>query len=186
MLLKQSLDWLGRKWTFLFRVVPDRVVLQGGFGNRCHDGRYVLFLDYDETPLEWIDEEIVLLQTLFRLGNAYVFATKHGFHVVFLEKHLLLDIIDMMKVTSCDAQYKDIPLYYGRRVWILRTTNKRNEKICYVGVKKHVCNYERSLAHKAYLQTFFDIPDEDFVGGGTFDEYRSLTVGYYRVSNHKN
>lgn len=180
------------KWhmNFFTRIIKQKNHLLYGVGNRCKDGTYILFLDYDETPLSWIKEEINFLQKRYDMliSTAYIFETRKGFHVVFLDKNDLEDVIEMMKITSCDKHYKEIPLYYGRRTWVLRQSPKPNEQLKYIGcVRKgkeliqSTLNV-RSLAHKNYLQQMFNIPEEDFfIKGHDFDEETQITMAYYKV-----
>lgn len=158
-----------------------------GMGNRCGDGRYVLFLDYDGTPVEWVIDEISLLHEFFPglLGSAYLFRTKHGLHVVFLEKHSIGCIVDLMGVTSCDQRYKGVPLQYARRVWVLRQSPKKGEKLSYLGVvpSPRPSAQTRSTAHKLYLQGTFGIKEQDFKNGGRWDEEKDIILGYYKVND---
>lgn len=183
MQLKQQVKVFGKVVSLWFRIMPERTTLMYGFGNRCKDGRYVLFLDYDDTPLEWIKEEIRLLQeATLLLGNAYLFKTKNGYHVVFLEKLFLGQIKDFMDMTSCDKSHREIPMLYGRKVWVLRQSPKKEEKITYLGVERRFCVLERSAPHAAYLQQFMSVPMDD-IGelNGKFDTEENVLMAYYRI-----
>jgi hypothetical protein len=107
---------------------------------------------------------------------------------VFLDKNDLEDVIEMMKITSCDKHYKEIPLYYGRRTWVLRQSPKPNEDLKYIGcVHKDKSAIQstlniRSLAHKNYLQQLFSIPERDFADkNNLFDDETIITMAYYKV-----
>lgn len=188
MLFKQHWMFLGRKVSLILRVVRERTVLQYGMGNRCRDGQYVLFLDYDSSPQSWVEQEVRLLQERYRsqLGNAYVFKTKNGYHVVFLEKSVFGMITKMLQSTTCDKAYQDVPMYYARKVWVLRQSSKNAETIQYLGVLKAKANRERSRAHRSYLQKFYGIPTKDFTGGGEYDLHETLIMAYYRVTEAAN
>lgn len=186
MLLKKTLDLFGWHLNVLFRAVPERKVLHFGMGNRCNDGKYVLFLDYDHLPLEWVEEEILLLQDL-GLGNAYVFKTKHGIHVVFLEKYYLGLMSNLLDVTSADKNYKSIPMQYARKIWILRQSNKKDESIEYLGVRKKRGLPEKSLAHASYLYAFMKVPLIDIeLSLGDWDKETDVTMGYYKIAERNN
>jgi hypothetical protein len=174
---------MGRKLSFIFRNVKERSLLQYGFGNRCTDGKYVLFLDYDDTPLEWVLEELRLLQRTFKneVGTGYVFQTKNGFHVVFLEKHFLGRIVDFMNVSSCDKNYKEVPMQYARRVWILRQSKKKDEEIKYLGAYIAKADIIKSLAHRLYLHQMMNVPIADMPSHKWFDTEKNLYMGYYRI-----
>jgi len=158
-----------------------------GMGNRCNGGLYVLFLDYDGTPIEWVLEEVRMLQERYRglLGSAYLFRTKHGVHVVFLEKHPIGEIVEMMRLTSCDLQYQHVPMKYARRVWVLRQSPKKDEQLEYYGVVPSEIKgvVDRSRAHKLWMKANYSIPEKDFERGGTFDLETDIIVGHYHVSD---
>lgn len=186
MILKNEVTIFGKQFSLILRVFPEKTVITGGFGNRCKNAEYILFLDHDDTPEHWIREELKLLQKNFPLGNAYLFRTKRGHHTIFLEKFPLCDITEMMLVTSCDAHYKSIPMFYGRRMWVLRSLEKKNETIKYLGVIKNHSDIERSLAHKEYLKNIYKVPEKDFAGNGKFDKEKDLTLAYYKISEKNN
>lgn len=190
MLLNIKFDLWGFHINWYWKVQREKRDLMWGVGNRCKDGRYVLFLDYDDTPQEWIIDEIGLLQHRYAdlLGTAYLFSTKHGTHVVFFEKHTLDKIYEMMTKTSCDNNYTMIPMHYGRRTWILRSSKKKDETIEYVGCVHHPntpSSVERSNAHRVYFQDLYPIPDKDFNdGGGEWDKEDTLTMAYYKIHDN--
>lgn len=185
MLWKWSFKFFGTQYQFLTRVTPARETFHYGVGNRCHDGRYVLFLDYDDTPYDWIIEEIKLLQTMTQLGTAYLFKTRKGHHVIFLEKFYLGNIVEMLRMTTCDYQYQNVPLFYGKKLWVLRSSNKKHEELKYLGCVPNPNDAlylrERSLAHKNYLIVKYAVPPEDFLRGGRFDDFEELSLAYYYI-----
>lgn len=190
MLLKKTLDCFGFHVNLLFRVVPERTDLMHGMGNRCVGGKYVLFLDYDHMPLEWVREEIELLQQTYgpMLGNAYLFQTKNGIHVIFLEKHFLGKIKEFMDMTSCDKNYKEIPMQYSRKIWILRQSSKKGEAIKYLGViNSKPSIVEKSRAHALYMRRYMNVPVKDLEFSlGYWDIEKELTMGYYKVAAQNN
>ncbi len=133
-----------------------------GVGNRCHDSTYIVFLDYDDTPLDWIREEIILLQKLYELGTAYLFKTGNGFHVVFLEKCTLGALIDILDATTIDKNFRDVPMKYGGKIWVLRQTEKDGETIKYIGPMFQQSKSIKSWAHKEYLRKTYKIPRNNF------------------------
>lgn len=176
-----------KEWLFYFRVQPKREVLHYGVGNRCHDGRYVLFLDYDHTPLSWIREEITLLQEYYNVGPCYLFKTKHGIHVISLEKFHLRELISIMGATSIDQNYLTVPLMGGAKIWILRQSEKKGETITYLG-KQHadtILPREHSRAHAEYLGRFCGVPKRD-LPRENLDNGKDLILGYYRISEPNN
>lgn len=188
MIAKWNFNFLGRTYNLLFRSVKEKKVLHYGVGNRCKNGQYVLFLDYDDTPLEWVEEELLLLQKRFEflLGDAYLFKTKNGIHVIFLEKHHLGRIIQMMDMTSCDKNYKTVPLLYARKVWVLRQSEKKGEDIRYLGKLSSPSTWDRSKAHALYLEQFCKVPHTDLVLNGALDDQDTVTMGYYHITERNN
>jgi hypothetical protein len=174
---------------WIIRIIKQKKHLLYGMGNRCKDGLYILFLDYDDTPLEWITEEIKLLQKRYSMliSTAYIFKTRKGYHVLFLEKNDLEDVLEMMRITSADKQHREIPLYYGRRIWVLRNSPKKQETINYVGcvhnVNKTATLNLKSNAHKEYLKLLYKIPNKDFGKQIDFDNENNLTLAYYHVGD---
>ncbi len=187
MFYSTTFNLFGRKNSLILRSVKEKSVLMYGFGNRCKDGKYVLFLDYDNTPYNWISEEIGLLQEMFSLGTAYVFQTKNGYHVVFLEKYTLKQIISFLDVTSCDKNYKTVPLYYGRKIWVLRTSPKVDEELRFIKAHHPLLPNieEKSLAHSMYLAKFYDVPLED-LPIQHLDGQENLTLAHYKIGSENN
>lgn len=180
MFWKLNFNVLKKEVNLLFRIVPKREVMQFGVGNRCRDGTYLVFLDYDSTPYEWIREELLLMQRIFGLGTAFIFKTKHGWHVIFLEKLPLGLVIDVLKMSTVDMRYREVPMMYGRKIWILRQSKKRNEKSRYWAKIPQETLFVRSRAHARYLVSMCGVP-RGSIGRGTFDEEDNLTLGYYRT-----
>lgn len=188
MLFKQQWNIGKQQLSFFVRWMPQRSDLMYGVGNRCTDGRYVLFIDYDDTPLEWVEEEIKNMQeNELGLGNAYFFKTKRGVHVIFLEKHTLGMICRFLDMTSCDKNYKTVPMQYGRKLWILRQSPKRGEEITYIGIKKKRTIIEKSQAHAFYLNRHMNVPLKDIeLHIGSWDKNLDLTMGYYKIAERNN
>lgn len=188
---KTSFNIFKTHFQFYTKVERKKEQFVFGYGNRCADGRYVLFLDYDKSPLQYIQEEIRLLQSVSPLGTAYVFRTRHGYHVVFLEKMTLGTIVNLLQMTTCDYNYKEIPLKYGRKVWVLRSSRKKGEGdgIKYIGAYPPITTVnamtlpERSNAHKLYLCQEHGVPSDDVKDGGAFDQENTITLAYYYVDD---
>lgn len=185
---KLSWSFFGRQFRILLSADRKKDDLMLGMGNRCMNGEYLLFLDYDGTPVEWVHDEIKLLHQRFEglLGNAYLFRTKRGIHVVFLEKHSLGVITQMLDMTSCDQYYKSVPMRYARRVWVLRQTPKKNEELSYLGcvnVGYKTSLAKRSTAHRLWLQNHFTIPVKDFVSAAHWDGEKEIILGHYFIDD---
>lgn len=182
-----TIPFLGTNHHFLYKTIKERKEFHYGIGNRCEDGKYVLFLDYDDTPDEWIREEIKLLQDNTQLGTAYIFQTKNGCHVLFLEKFYLAEILKLMNMTSIDPRYKNVPLQYGKKLWVLRSSNKKNETIKYLGYKYKLSPLERSRAHATYLTRILGIPrDHLAMDESPLDTSTGVVLGHYKIHRANN
>lgn len=170
-----------------------------GITSRCDDGLHVMFLDYDlATPdrLEFVANDVQFLQNLYGAGTAYVFATRHGFHVMFLEKHYIDETYDLMRHSASDMGHHTVPMYGVTKQWVLRVTKKRGEKkIRYLG-KIDVPTpppFERSRAHANFLYDYYNVPEEHLrcKTGQWFDDnnnVRFVTYPKKRTTNinHRN
>lgn len=179
-------SFFGKDFYLKLSIINHRGAWLWGVGNRCIDGQYVLFLDYDGTPYDWIVEEIKLLQDTFYLKNFYLFKTKRGFHVINLQKHSLKELIDILNYTSADEGFRAAPLQYGRKIWTLRGMNKPDEEITYIGqISREEKSFsECSLPHRMYLQARFRLSDNAFEGM-IFDVQKDFYYSYYMIPLRK-
>jgi hypothetical protein len=186
----QGITMFGKRFTFVVSVYSDRTKLHYGIGNRCDDGQYVPFLDYDESPLEWVYDEIGLLQEKYALGSAYVFRTKHGYHVMFLDKVTLAVLMELLDCTTVDKRFRKIPLQYARKIWVLRQSNKKGEVIEYLGVVKNERDtfHRLSRAHALFLREYSGVPSSDvrIETDGRYDETENIIIGYYKIGERGN
>jgi len=129
-----------------------------GITNRCKDGQFVLFLDYDNVPLPWIQEELRNLQKTYNVGDIHIFKTSKGFHVINTEKRSFTDILFLMKKTSCDPLYIDIPLRYGKKAWTLRLSDKKGkDKTKFVQTLKNEIRRETSKPHNWLIKELYGV-----------------------------
>ncbi len=177
---------LDRKIHAILKTTEIRKNFHYGIGNRCHDAKYLVFLDYDDTPLEWIHQEIKLVQDHTLLGTAYIFKTKHGHHVIFLEKFYFDDMITILGMTTIDQRYRNVPMRYGHKVWILRNSRKKDETIKYMGYLYKESPLIKSSPHAKYLVDILGIPKEHLEQGDEkYDPYTELILGYYKIPNER-
>jgi len=138
---------------------PMRKTLVQAYTNRCHDGRYVLCLDYDRQPCEWIIEELRRLQLDFQLSDFWLFeSSPESYHAVCLDKLFYRELIDIMRCTTIDERYTTVPTKYGKKVWSLRYSQKNGSSIRFVGRLRSNSTREQSLAHSILLQKLYNIP----------------------------
>ena len=133
------------------------------------DGKYIVFLDYDRMPLEWVETELQRLQSDFSLGNFYVFeSSKDSYHAVCFDKLTLGEYVTVLKNSSVDPKYIDVPLNWGKKIWTLRLTDKEKpiKFIKTILTPQFRKTREQSNAHKQVVALLFDLkipltnPDE--------------------------
>lgn len=127
-----------------------------GITNRCKDGKYILFLDYDNIPLDWIIDELKYIQIYYKLSSIYIFSTDHGFHAICFDKLPLYKVVDIMRSTSIDPNYANIPLKFGRKLWTLRLS-KKEDPIKIVAVIESNSRREKSYAHSLFIAKWHKI-----------------------------
>ncbi len=165
---------LGLDMRWYFSIFKSFTAWKTGITNRCKNGQYVLFLDYDNVPLQWIIEELSYIQKTFRMGDLHIFKTSKGYHVVNTEKRSFNIIVDMMKSTSCDVNYINVPLRYGKRVWTLRVSDKKGKaKTRYIHTIKGVNRRETSTPHNMLLKRLYGVKTSERRGDGKKHFYKS-------------
>jgi len=108
------------------------VVVRGVTNKVGH--RYVVFLDYDYDEKHSIYSEVSSLQAEWGLGNAYLFKTSKGYHVIFLDLLSYGEFKAILNASSCDDAYKQVPQQNNARAWVLRITDKKDNIITYEDV----------------------------------------------------
>lgn len=114
---------------------------------------YVLFLDYDINDYKLIVEEIESLQKDYKLGNAYVFITKKGFHIIIPDLLTYQEHKKIIESTSVEYAYKKVPQQNNKKVWVLRITPKKNNNNIepYMIIKSKYNKRKKSKPHTNYL-----------------------------------
>ena len=159
-----------------------------GYTNRCQDGSYVIFLDYDNIEYEWLINEINYLQEMYRLGDFYIFSSSENcFHVVCLDKVPLEYYLKILRSSSVDPNYINVPLYSGRKIWTLRVTDKTSDKrigknkkgiIDFKAVVVGSSIFKQSKAHTVFVENHF----EGFINmGNNLDELEELILARYPI-----
>lgn len=148
-----------RHFSFNFRTYKELNHYVAGITNKCRDGSYVVFLDYDDVPLEWIQEELKLLIDLFQIYHFHIFKTGNGYHAICTNKVSLRDLVEIMRESSSDDAYKWVPLKRARKVWTLRTTEKDGNKPEFVTTIRSLDHHqgEQSKPHNEILRKLFNI-----------------------------
>jgi len=130
-----------------------------GYCNRCQDGKYIVFMDYDRIAFEWLTQELQVLQDAFKLGDFYIFESSSGcYHVVCLDRLSFFDYVTLLRNSSVDRDYIDVPLKYGKKVWTLRFTEKNNAPVRFAGmIQSKYKAREQSLAHAKVLNSLYNL-----------------------------
>lgn len=119
--------WVGLQVTAAMKKREGKKVM--GICNKVGH-RYVLFLDYDYDNKLSIYREVRSLQEKFMLGNAYIFKTRNGYHVIFLDLLSYEEFIFILHQSSCDRHYIEVPQMNDSRLWVLRLTPKKDGEPC--------------------------------------------------------
>ena len=122
----------------------------------------MIFLDYDNIEFSWLVEELIVLQELHDIGNFYVFeSSDNSYHAVCIDKVPLHEYVKILRSSSVDPNYVNVPLYHGKKIWTLRLTDKE-KPIRFVGVIKSdkFSLFEQSSAHANILNNLFDLDIE--------------------------
>ena len=143
---------------FNFGIYQAFTTWKKGITNRCVDGQFVLFLDYDRAPLDWILDEIWLLQQQYRLGDVHIFKTAKGHHAVNTEKRPFWDVLRIMRSTSADPLWIDWPVKYGKKAWTLRVSDKKGKPpIAYVATVPGKNMLPQSEPHNWVLRNVYGL-----------------------------
>jgi len=100
------------------------------------------------------------LQDRFMLGDFYVFeSSDNHYHAVSLSKVMLSTYLEILKNSSVDTNYISVPLYFGKKIWTLRLSDKFDTPIRFIGKFKTSAytHYYQSTAHSKVLNTLFNL-----------------------------
>lgn len=132
-------------WRFFFNIKLHKAIFSFSIGLRpthpvneaftsqCADLKHVLFLDYDKTSFQLVEQELHMLQHYFRLPPIYLFASweeeyegiKFGnYHAISLAKMNFDDIIKIQNQASIDYAYRRMYSRTRFKSWVLRSTKK--------------------------------------------------------------
>lgn len=172
-----------RTFKLAFRSYKSFDTFLTGITNRCNNGEYILFLDYDEVPIKWIEEELNYLLETQDLNHFYLFKTNKGYHAINLEKRPLKRIIELLDLTSTDYNFKIVPLMRAKKVWTLRITPKKSEGegIKYLKLLTTIKNNGLVISspHYAFLRKFYKVTKlKNILEDGEED----FTTSYYHIT----
>mgnify|MGYP001550208708 CR=1 FL=1 len=138
--------------------------------NRCIDGKYIVFLDYDNRELEWVVDEVEYLQEMYDLSTAYIFnSSKNSYHVITFDKLCYTEYLQLLNESSVDPHYRKIPFTFGKRVWTLRNSAKNGQKPIPIISLRRDGSAIQSQAHKDFFTNIY--PKADFYDLSLSDGY---------------
>jgi hypothetical protein len=166
-----------RAYKFYFYTHKEKNYYVHGIGNKCGDSRYVLFIDYDDIPIEWLIDELLWLQDKWMLGDLQLFETNNGYHVICTQKFTLKELVKIMQDTSTDAAYLNVPLHRAKKIWVLRTTAKNGQRPKFLKTLPGNLMRQESKPHNDFLRKIYNIP----ITGSKEDSEEELTIASYPI-----
>jgi len=144
--------------------------------------KHIFMMDFDNVSFWAIIEDLKRIQHFYNLSDLYIIKSTNGWNVLSFDK-LNLKTIYEVGIDSILTD-RDFVLYgYDRGYYVLRfDKDKKLEKI----LKSKYNVHEKSLAHKEFIEFFFDIViehDDLFDKNQKFDiiQYPSDKNGYHEV-----
>lgn len=163
-MLKFGVPFTNFQLQFHLKKTPKMKTAQG-IVNRLDDGKFVLFLDYDDMRLPEIEKELIFLAKEFLLGPCHIFQLDRpdSFHVVCADRINLFDLKQILDASTCDLAFKHAPEYFKRSGWILRISKKGERG--YPEYLKTIRVHDRpmreeSAAIKTFLAKYYNVPTE--------------------------
>lgn len=140
-----------------------------GVSNATEDGKYCIFIDYDNTSKEIVIEDTERLIREHNLPPFYLFSTKEekgigNYHLINLAKISYGGIKQILNECRCDDKYKSMNLRNPFKSWVLRISQKGkrgNPKFLeLVGLHLGKYNYDVriSQAHLEFLNKIYKLP----------------------------
>ena len=149
-----------------------------GWCSRCVDDNgkisEVFFCDYDNILYRLVQDELRYLMEEYNMPPFYVFKTSEdrdcngeiygNYIVICLKKNTFREVINMQKELHCDQAYKQIPLIYRFKTWVLRLGNKGKKNAPQfkevIGDIDKFYNQDVSQAHLEVIKGLYkDIPN---------------------------
>jgi len=108
-----------------------------------------------------LDQELVYLQELYKLGDFHVFKTNEfGRHVICADRLPLVEALNVVYGSTCDMMFKRGIRINEYRTWILRGWEKgERERPQYLSTIESPYNGQRlqSQAHAMFLEAFYGV-----------------------------
>jgi len=165
-------------WTFHigFFFIENSKEAQG-YTNRCKDGQYVTFLDYDREFLKDVVANKDFLEKKFGIFFDFLIQTKKGFHLISLDKISYNILREILQDSHCDPLFARVPFETALRSSTLRISKKDGNipKLLMQFKRKEDSGFELSEAHFLFLRKAFKISRPL----GQFDDFKALEVVNY-------
>lgn len=144
-----------------------------GISSRCENHEHILMFDYDNIEKDQIIKHLKKLQKEYGFSNFYLITTTNGYNAICLDKLVFGLIYSLGMDVSSPADRQFFKIANARGYYTLRfDIDKRLDMILGSSNKK----YDKSLAHKLFLEWFFDT---NIKNDKTFDENKNLILVQY-------
>jgi hypothetical protein len=131
---------------------------------------HCLFLDYDKKDRACVIEHLNYIQYEYHLSDIFVIKSTNGFNAVVLDVLPLAECLRIMIDVSSPID-RDFATYgFNRGYYTLRFGSDKELFMIIPSAKR---SYERSLAHKKFLEFFFGIQIKD---DGSFNDFTKLGI----------
>jgi hypothetical protein len=155
-----------------------------GYNNRTKDGKFVIFMDFDDLNKDEVCQELRFLQGKFKLSDFYLFklGRENSYHSVCLDKVTMRECWDILQISSCDGAFINSIKNLRTRFWVLRIANKgsRGAPIYEQTLKSKYKQRIKSNAHAMFLKKYWKIKVRRI---GKWDKETELGVIKYNTSN---
>ena len=114
--------------------VKKKVGFVIGSYSLCHDGKHVVYLDYDRFRREWMEQELTYLIEKYKLSDFYILSSSsegvnEKFHAVCFDKTSPKEYQIIAHDSNCDTSFKNINNFDYHNARVLRFSGKSNSKI---------------------------------------------------------
>jgi hypothetical protein len=157
----------------------------------------VFFCDYDNVLYRIVEDEVRYLMQQYDMPPFYIFSTSEdkdcngeiygNYIVICLKKNTFKQVIDMQKELHCDQAYKQIPLIYRFKTWVLRLGSKGKKKAPtfkeIIGDLSKKYNQDVSEAHLKALRAFYpEMPKVNYTNLDGHDISKLYVTEYITAS----
>ncbi len=163
-----------------FQILKNKSMI--GISNRTQEGYYIPFIDYDGLDYDWVYRELRRLQLDFCLSEFYIFqSSKRSYHAVCFDKLTMAEYLNILTHSSCDPNFRNVPLKYGKKQWNLRLSAKEDKPPKAVGRVSPMNDliYRKSLSHLTFFSKKY--PDIHFNDSKNDHKQQNIYICEYKV-----